>query len=146
MAKLTYRNPVYREYIADPFVLRVGDRYFAYGTAPADGRGNQFPILTSTNLVQWTYVRHALRAATPFAHWAPEVARGDDGKFYLYHSASDVAGDEGHRLRVAIADSPEGPFEDSRTLLVPEVGFSIDAHPFRDAKSGKWFVYFAADF
>lgn len=141
-----YRNPVYPHYFADPFVLRFDKKYFAYGTAPADASGNHFPILTSPDLVNWQYIRHALPAATPFAHWAPEVARGNDGRFYLFYSASNLTSDDGHRLRVAVAESPQGPFADSGKLLVADVGFSIDAHPFRDPQSGKWFLYFAMDF
>ena len=30
---LRYQNPVWPGYFADPFVLRHGDEYFAYGTA-----------------------------------------------------------------------------------------------------------------
>lgn len=142
---ITYRNPVYPEPFADPAVLKVGSTYYAYGTAPPDGRGHHFPILRSPNLVHWEYVRHALLPATSFAHWAPEVAERD-GRFYLYYSASDVPTDDGHRLRVAISDSPEGPFRDSGHLLLPQAGFSIDASPFRDPRSGRWFLFFATDY
>jgi arabinan endo-1,5-alpha-L-arabinosidase len=31
-------------------------------------------------------------------------------------------------------------------LLLPEQGFSIDPHPFRDPKTGKWYLFFATDF
>jgi beta-xylosidase len=41
------------------------------------------------------------------AYWAPEVAERD-GKFYMYYSAATGEGDEGHRLRVAIADIRRG--------------------------------------
>jgi len=140
-----YRNPVYSGYFADPFVLKVGKEYFAYGTGPADERGNQFPILKSTNLAEWTYVGHALKPVTDYQHWAPEVA-WHGGKFFLYYSASDVASDEGHRLRVAVSRDPTGPFEDTGNLLLPEAGFSIDANPFRDPRTGRWYLYFAADF
>lgn len=141
----TYRNPVYPNYFADPFVLKVGEEYWAYGTGPADEKGWQFPVLRSRDLAQWEYVGHALQPATPFFHWAPEVAH-HQGRFYLYYSASDVQSDEGHRLRVAISETPAGPFKDSGNLLIPDSGFSIDAHPFRDPVSGKWFLFYAADF
>ena len=32
----TFTNPVYPAYFADPFVLRHGDRYYAYGTNTVD--------------------------------------------------------------------------------------------------------------
>lgn len=146
--RVTYRNPVWPEYFADPFVLRVGDVYYAYGTAPADERGWQFPVLRSPNLAQWEYVCHALqplRDPPAYTYWAPEVAHRD-GRFYLYYSASTSQSDEDHRLRVATADSPHGPFVDSGHLLMPDIGFSIDAHPFRDPRTGQWYLYFAMDF
>jgi beta-xylosidase len=145
---LTYTNPVSSIYFADPFVLRIGSGYWAYGTAPADGGGREFPVLHSTDLVHWSPAGHALDpapASRGHNHWAPEVA-AKDGRFYLFYSASPVGADEHHRLRVAVADSPQGPFRDSGNLLLPGVGFSIDAHPFCDPRSGKWFLFFATDY
>jgi GH43 family beta-xylosidase len=78
-------------------------------------------------------------------YWAPEVAERD-GRFFMYYSAGNSQGDGSHRLRVAIADHPAGPFVDSGRLLLPEEDFSIDAHPFRDPKDGQWYLYFAKDF
>ena len=34
----TYTNPVWPGYFADPFVLRVGKEYFAYGTGEPGAR------------------------------------------------------------------------------------------------------------
>lgn len=144
----TYTNPVYPEYFADPFVLRVGRTYWAYGTAERAANGRQFPVLRSNDLAHWEYVGHALeplRDPPAFTYWAPEVAQRD-GRFFLYYSASTSQSDEHHRLRAAIADRPEGAFIDSGKLILPDYGFSIDAHPFCDPKSGKWYLYFAADF
>jgi GH43 family beta-xylosidase len=69
-----------------------------------------------------------------------------DGTFYLFYSATTSRSDEHHRLRVATAARPEGPFEDVGRPLLPDAGFSIDAHPFRDPRTGQWYLYFAADF
>ncbi len=63
----------------------------------------------------------------------------------MYYSAAGGVGDEGHRLRGAVADRPEGPFTDAG-LLLPEEGFSIDASPFRDPQDGRWYLFFAKDF
>jgi beta-xylosidase len=145
---ITYKNPVWPHYFADPFVLKTGHEYYAYGTAPPDGKGKHFPVLRSRDLVNWEYVNHALLPlGNPrgFNYWAPEVAE-KDGRFYLYYSASTSASDEHHRLRVAVADHPAGPFEDSGRLLLPDAGFSIDASPFRDPRTGKWYLYFASDY
>jgi beta-xylosidase len=147
---VTYQNPVWPGYFADPFVLEHQGAYYAYGTGAtlleADGRA--FPVLTSTDFAHWTYVGGAMEPLTDpagTAYWAPEVAERD-GRFYLYYSACGGDGDESHRLRVAIADHPAGPFRDSGHLLLPEEDFTIDAHPFRDPRDGRWYLFFAKDF
>jgi GH43 family beta-xylosidase len=76
---------------------------------------------------------------------APEILK-HDGRYYLFYSASTTQSDEHHRLRVAIADDPAGPFRDSGKLLIPDLGFTIDASPFRDPNTGKWYLYFATDY
>src|SRR5688500_1012990 len=143
---IAYRNPVFSDYFADPFVLKSNQVYYAYGTASPDHNSHHFPILRSDDLVNWQYVRHAL-APIPSGHncWAPEVAE-HDGRFFLFYSASTTPSDDSHRLRVAIAAEPQGPFHDTGRELMPDIGFSIDASPFRDPKSGKWYLYFAADY
>src|SRR5262245_42898167 len=99
---MRYENPVWHEYFADPFALRVGQEYFAYGTGgqPLEGDGRVFPMLQSSDLVSWLYRGGALeplKGAT--AYWAPEVAEAD-GRFYLYFSAAFGGGDETHQIRV----------------------------------------------
>jgi len=44
----TFRNPVYDRDFPDPFVLKVGDTYYAYAT---NGDGKQVQTLTSKDLV-----------------------------------------------------------------------------------------------
>ena len=144
----TYSNPVWPEYMADPFVLKTGEVYYAYGTGPAAGDGMQFPVLRSLDLANWEYAGHALRPLTnprAYTYWAPEVAE-HNGRFYLYYSASTSESDEHHRLRVAISDRPVGPFIDSGRELMPGIGFSIDASPFQDPQTGKWYLFFAMDY
>jgi beta-xylosidase len=152
----SYSNPVYDGYFADPAALRTSAGvYYAYGTGHGPERdGRQFPILRSIDLARWEYVGGALPNLKPeggeeyTAYWAPEVAERD-GKFYLYYSAATGGRDETHRLRVAVADRPEGPFEDQdRVKLIGQFAdaFAIDAHPFRDPADGKWYLFFGADF
>jgi GH43 family beta-xylosidase len=64
----------------------------------------------------------------------------------MYYSAASEAGDESHRLRVATAAHPAGPFRDTARVLLPGAGFSIDAHPFQDPRDGQWYLFFARDF
>jgi len=146
LTALNYKNPVWPGYFADPFVLRVGNEYFAYGTGSDEGNGRQpdgrvFPLLHSTDLVNWEYLGGALEPLTDSrstAYWAPEVAERE-GKFFMYYAAD-------MRLRIAIADTPHGPFRDAGNELFPDEPFSIDAHPFRDPKDGRWYLFFAKDF
>lgn len=145
---LTYLNPVWDGYMADPFVLKHNGEYWAYGTSERQKDGRWFPILRSNDLTTWENVGGALQPLqTPEtrAYWAPEVVF-HAGLFYMYYSASSGPGDESHRLRVAIADHPAGPFRDSGRSLLPDEGFSIDAHPFRDPKDGQWYLFYARDF
>jgi arabinan endo-1,5-alpha-L-arabinosidase len=139
----SYRNPVHDGYFADPFVLRTGGRYVAYGTGSAvDGR--VFEILTSPDLVTWTSAGGAL-VPLPAEHgtdyWAPEVAEAE-GRFWLYYSVGH--GHVGHHLRVAAAESALGPFVDAGIELTPDERFAIDPHPFRD-RDGRWYLYYARD-
>lgn len=151
-----YSNPVYPGYFADPAVLRTSTGvYYAYGTGHGPERdGRQFPVLRSVDFVNWEYVGGALPPLPPeagaefTAYWAPEIAE-KDGKFYLYYSAATGHRDETHRLRVAVADRPEGPFQDlGKIVLTGEFAdrFAIDADPFRDPKDGRWYLFFATDF
>ena len=139
----TYTNPVYDGYLGDPFVLKHNGEYYAYGTVPQGGR--TIPVLHSRDLVDWRRLGDALtlRDDAFEALWAPEVAY-DNGTFYMYYSAGGAEG-QGHRLRVATATRPTGPFEDSGVVLTPDEPFSIDPHPFRD-EDGRWHLYYCRDF
>jgi beta-xylosidase len=146
----TYRNPVYPDSFADPFVLRHEGMYYAYGTAPGGADGRQIPVLRSADLVNWEPLGHALipapemAAASGFHFWAPEVA-SHDGRFYMYYSAGNAPEGTDQKLRVAVAEHPAGPFIDAGKTLVPGQPFSIDAHPFRD-EEGQWWLFYCVDF
>jgi arabinan endo-1,5-alpha-L-arabinosidase len=147
---LYYENPVWPGYFADPFVLKWQSEYYAYGTTGQllEEDGRVFPILHSKDFAHWEAIGGALEPLhnpAGKAYWAPEVVERD-GKFYMYYSACAGEGDEHHRLRVAIAPHPAGPFIDTGHLLLPNEGFSIDAHPFCDPKDGQWYLFFAKDF
>jgi beta-xylosidase len=154
---LTYQNPVWPDYFADPFILRWQNEYYAYGTTEIidyelESETKVFPLLRSTNLVKWEQLGYAMapldtssEAMASAAYWAPEVAERD-GRFYMYYSACVGPGDEGHRLRIAVANHPAGPFRDTGNVLLPNENFSIDAHPFCDPRDGRWYLFFAKDY
>jgi GH43 family beta-xylosidase len=140
----TYSNPVFGGYMADPFVLRHENTYYAYGTGPHSPDGMQFPILCSDDLARWEVAGWALRPVNGAdQYWAPEVVFSG-GLFYMYYSAHGIAGRD-HQLRMATSFSPVGPFEDCGIILTPNDAFTIDAHPFRDA-DGQWYLFYARDF
>ncbi len=140
----TYTNPVYPHYMADPFVLHHEGHYYAYGTGPAAPDGRVFPVLHSTNLIDWEAKGGALIPPGGDDFWAPEVAY-HDGLFYLYYSAHAMQEGVDHQLRVATSRDPLGPFEDSGRVLTGDDPFTIDAHPFRDV-NGDWYLFYSRDF
>jgi beta-xylosidase len=151
--RLTYTNPVWPAYFADPFVLRFHGDYYAYGTGatrePREASGAcVFAVLRSHDLVRWERLGAALIPPPNHANntfWAPEVAE-HAARFYLYYSTAPVGRDELHRLHVATADHPWGPFHDTGLVLPEDEGFCIDADPFRDPRDGRWYLFFAKDF
>lgn len=153
--RFSYTNPVWDGYLADPFVLRWHGEYYAYGTDPQTDTGQTeqvIPVLHSVDFSHWELLGRALHTPTPApgappftSFWAPEVAERD-GTFWMYYSAGSASNDELHRLRVACADHPAGPFRDLGRLLLPDEQFTIDAHPFRDPRDGRRYLFFAKDF
>ena len=138
---------LYDGYFADPFVLRTGEGYVAYGTCPEpaeDDDGREFVVLMSDDLLTWRCHGGALVRADPALgtdYWAPEVAHAA-GRWWMFYSVGhDITG---HHLRVAVADHPLGPFSDLDVNLTPDERFAIDPHPFQDA-DGRWFLFFARD-
>ena len=143
-AGATFTNPVYPGYFADPFVMEHRGRYYAYGTGVESRTAPIFEILGSDDLVSWEPIGHALAPRNGLAdgdHWAPEVAERD-GTFFMYFSIG--VADTGHRIRMATAERPEGPFRIEKHALTPDEPFAIDPHPFRDA-DGEWYLFYARD-
>ena len=146
-----YSNPLWDGYCADPFILRAGDCYYCYGTggdaALPDGR--QFVLLWSSDLANWEFLGGALEPMAGFEnahHWAPEVCERD-GKFWMFFSCNSPGeGETTQQLRVAVSQTPVGPFRVVQPVLLPDEGFCIDPSPFHDPRSGRWFLYYARDF
>lgn len=142
--KPTHTNPVYPGYFADPFVLAYQGSYYAYGTGSSSNQ-RIFEVLHSPDLFHWTSLGGALEPLDldkAYDYWAPEVAY-DRERFYMYYSVG--IGDKGHKLRVATANHPQGPFWDVGVELSKDLPFAIDPHPFRDV-DGQWYLFYARDF
>ncbi len=140
---LIFTNPVFPHYMADPFVLKHDDLYYAYGTRPEGPDHRQFPVLVSPDLVTWEAVGWALGPlAGADQYWAPEVVYAE-GVFHMYYSANGQG--RNHQLRVATSLHPAGSFQDIGRVLIPGDPFTIDAHPFQD-RDGAWYLFYARDF
>ncbi len=133
-------------------VLRTSEGYFAYGTDGPDRyafqkSNREFPVLHSLDLKDWNFISGALEIPTSLTDkhfWAPEVAEMN-GTYFLYYSAGRIEG-EHHKLRVATATNPRGPFKGSDKPFIESEPFTIDAHPFQDPQTNDWYLFFAKDF
>ncbi|HET8548046.1 MAG TPA: hypothetical protein VFL57_08580, partial [Bryobacteraceae bacterium] len=90
--RVSYKNPVYPAYFADPFVWMHGDVWYAVGTGvieaesrvglaaealTVEGKPGVFLLLRSDDFVKWTPLASALELLAPEygnAYWAPELA------------------------------------------------------------------------
>ncbi len=132
---------VYCDDFADPFVLRVGSKYYAYGTNTGKFH---VPVLTSSGLFGTARVSDALPRlpswTTAGKVWAPAVLARPAG-FVLYYA---TAAPDGNRecLSRAFAASPRGPFVDESTgpFVCPPTGGAIDPSPAIDAE-GRAYLY-----
>ncbi len=149
-ADSTYKNPVFEPVLADPTVLKDGAYFYAYGTE--DNWGNEggyhlIPVIRSTDLVHWMLVGDALQTKPSWKQeggiWAPDVTKVDD-KYYMYYSFS-TWGDEDPGIGLAIADKPEGPFEDQgKVFLSKEIGVPNSIDPFYIEDSGKKYLFWGS--
>lgn len=123
-----YQNPLYTgAAMPDPFVLDNGglhDDYWAYGT------GDRFPMLHSTDLVNWTPVGTAMTArpnwvttAPDWHPWGPSVMSSNQpcpgatsGGCYIMYYTGLSAQLNVNCVAVATSPSPGGPFVDQGPL------------------------------
>ncbi|HEX5013874.1 MAG TPA: family 43 glycosylhydrolase [Candidatus Limnocylindrales bacterium] len=146
----TYQNPLEPvipgddvvESCADPSVIRGQEgegRWYLYCTTDPlndedrlpDGslRFHLIPMLSSADLVHWTYEGDAFPTrpayATPTAGlWAPEIVHHPEtGEYLLYYTVTDTTlPGGGSAIGVASAPSPLGPWTDSGTPAVEPHG------------------------
>lgn len=145
----SFNNPVYTNYLADPFCWYHEGTYYAVGTRGGGKHdpARDVPLIKSRDLQHWDYVGQVLEIPADERGgmvWAPETAF-HDGTFYLYYHANGNG--KGFRVRVATSKNPEGPYRDTGTPLtdVTQNDFVIDSHAFRD-DDGQWYLFYATDF
>ncbi len=112
------------EYIPDAEPHVFGDRVYIYGSHDKEN-GEKFCMLDYVtysasiyDLKNWRYEGVIYKASQDPEYdkyqymYAPDVVRGNDGRYYLYYS---MAGEHPHgcsyKLSVAVSDLPNGKFE-----------------------------------
>ena len=148
-SRVSYVNPVLAGDFPDPFVLRDGDRYYAFGTNTG---GKNVPVAMSTDLASFHELPDALPVLPRWARahasltWAPSVLRRGES-FILYFTARSI--DAGFQcIGRAVATSPGGPYvDDSGGPFVCQVDGaqplcgSIDASPFIDENGDAYLLW-----
>ncbi len=127
MSKKQVYNPYLplNEYIPDGEPHVFGDRVYIYGSHDKED-GETFCMLDYvtwsapvTDLSDWRYDGVIYKASQdpdynerPYMY-APDVVKGNDGKYYLYYCMSGKDGVGGYfgPISVAVSESPAGPFE-----------------------------------
>lgn len=135
----TYRNPVIHCDYSDPDAICVDGVY--YLTASSFNYVPGLPILTSTDLVNWTLRNYAVkriqekRYDTP-QHadgiWAPAI-RYHDGRFYIFYGMPD----EG--IYMVTAENPLGDWD--APVLVKEGKGLIDPCPLWDDDGRAYIIH-----
>lgn len=110
------------EYVPDAEPHVFGDRVYVYGSHDKEG-GEFFCMLDYVtysapidNLRDWRYEGVIYKASQDPLYgeyrymYAPDVVKGNDGKYYLYYSMADTHG-ASFIISVAVSNSPAGPFE-----------------------------------
>lgn len=146
------------EYIPDGEPHIFGDRLYLFGSHDRfAGRKycmNDYVVWSApvNDLSNWTphgvSYRKNQDPGNPrgrYALWAPDVAQGADGRYYMYYGLEFVP-----RLSVAVADAPEGPYEFFAYVEYPDGnplgGLPGDVFPFDPGilvdDDGRVFLYF----
>jgi Glycosyl hydrolases family 43 len=124
----------------DPFVLRVGNVYFAYATNSA---GGNIQIIESSDLRHWSALGNALPNLPKWAQsgetWAPSVQQV--GSTYVLYYSATMRGSGELCISAAVATQPQGPFVDTSAgplTCQPSLGGSIDPSPFTDVNGASY--------
>jgi beta-xylosidase len=137
-AQTTYQNPVIPGDYPDPSIIRVGKDYWA--TSTSSEWGPQFPLLHSTDLVNWEIAGSvfAQRPAWAVANfWAPEISEYK-GRYFVYYVGRKQNGPLA--VAVATAKKPSGPYTDHGPLVAQDAG-SIDPVPMTDEKGARYLIW-----
>ena len=130
-------NPRPVKDIGDPHILREGDEYFAFATGGPLG----FSVWRSADLKTFTKEK-ALKKAPWVSgdYWAPEVYKVGD-KYVMFFTGRWK--DTGTlRIGVAIAENPQGPYEDAIGAPLFDPGYAvIDGTLVYDGEGKPYMIY-----
>lgn len=116
-AQPTASNPVFPGWYADPEGIIFKSTYWIYPTYSAPYDQQVFmDAFSSRDLVHWTKHSRVLDTANvkwvKRALWAPSIIQKDN-RFFLFFGGNDIQSDNEYGgIGVAVADKPEGPFND----------------------------------
>lgn len=115
------------EYVPDGEPHVFGDRLYIYGSHDKFGGSdyceNDYVCYSASvdDLSDWTYEgviykkKEDPNRSGIWNMYAPDVAQGSDGRFYLYYSANGS-----NRISVAVCDSPAGTYRYYGDVLAPD--------------------------
>lgn len=151
------------EYVPDGEPHVFGDRVYLFGSHDKEG-GDTFCMLDYVaysasiyDLKHWRYEGVIYRAAQDpdYANrkymYAPDVVRGNDGRYYLYYSMSGFRGVGGYfgPISVAVCDQPAGKYEFLGFVSYPDGRPLHDYVPFDPAvmnDDGRIRLYFGTQY
>lgn len=127
-----------KEHQADPYIFYDKGSYYLYCTG-----GDGVHCYTSDRLGDFEHIGVVCSEDGSKQYWAPCVAKLD-GRFYMYYSSMPKDSDDVHtqQLKVAVSDSPRGPFVFLNTLAD---AFSIDAD-IAVTECGRYLFYSVNDY
>lgn len=133
-----YHNPVITGDHPDPSIIRAGNDFWA--TCTSSEWGSEFPLLHSTDLVNWKLTGFVFSRRPEWAtgnFWAPEISEFN-GHYYVYY----VGRERGGPLAVAVATAgqPSGPYTDHGPLVAQTDG-SIDPAPATDENGTRYLIW-----
>lgn len=151
------------EYVPDGEPHVFGDRVYIFGSHDKEG-GDTFCMLDYVSysasiydLKTWRYEGVIYRAdqdpdyANRKYMYAPDVVRGNDGRYYLYYSMSGFRGVGGYfgPISVAVCDEPAGKYEFLGYVKYPDGTPMKDYVPFDPAAindGGRIMLYFGTQY
>lgn len=142
-----YKNPVINVSAPDPTVLRADDgTFYLYTTEDI----RNVPIFHSSDLVNWSMKGTAFSDSSrpqwlpEGGIWAPDINKVGD-RYLLYYAKSVWGGEWDAGIGVAVADRPEGPFEDMGNMFVSrDIGTQNSIDPFYIEDGGRKYLFWGS--